>query len=286
MKNSATPKVCSPLNSHRLLLLTTGVCLSLFPAAPVEAATRYHVRPYTVVTPSAISDGLKENSATYHSLYFSDATRTVSATTDIADGSLTAYVGIDDAITGGMALAEYSETFTLRSGAGTLFEFYFDFDGQITADAKSIMEGGIYQLQIFANLAVFRAGEADWNNWHTKAYTNGEALFADSYQYSKIDTDVDIDEYISESLSYQTLLGTNFEQFHVFARIQLVVNANTPQTASIDFLNTGVLGFQGDPDVEVFSASGEFPNTAPVPEPTSVLLLVACGSALLLRRRR
>ena len=55
---------------------------------------------------------------------------------------------------------------------------------------------------------------------------------------------------------------------------------------TLDFENTGSLSFTAAPGVEVFSASGVFPDTMLIPEPSTALLLVFGSVAFVKRRRR
>lgn len=263
-----------------------AVAVAAWAIAPLHAATLYHVRPYTVITPAAITDGLIENGAKSNSLSFNDASQTARASANLATGELKAYAGITNTIAGAVALAEYSDTFEIRGGAGTTIDFDFAFDGEFEADAKSVGEQSTYQLYFTINFAVFEAGMADWDTWYDRAYTDNLALYSDTYFFDSSNPTGDQSEFFNDSFSYSASLDTNFERFQVFARIQLAVNASgSTQTAFFDFENTGTLGFTTDPSAQVFSESGVFPNTTPVPEPGSVMLAVL-GASLLVGHRR
>lgn len=267
-------------------LATVG---SLSGANILETGTIYHVRPITMAGPAGLQDGLLENAAPSKDLSFDNESTTSYARADLTTGELKAYAGITNTIGSALALAEYSETFELRHGIGTPFEFHFTFDGEAVADGKSVAGTYIYQFYFIANFAVFEAGTADWNTWYDLAYKSNEALFADSYEFRELDQDMSsesIDESINHAFSYAGVLEGDFERFQVFSRLQMVVNASSaPQTAYFDFENTGTLGFDVAPGVTVGSGSGAFPGTVLIPEPTATLLGLL-GIPIAFRRRR
>ena len=185
------------------------------------------------------------------------------------------------------AAAVMSETFTLRSGAGTNFSFNFSYHGSMDGDAKSVpADPGTYLVLANATIAVFRPGVAEWNNWAALARDTDQELFYDTDQHNVTNPSEDFSFTIDEFFRFNTILGSDFEQFQVFVSLELVISTSTPQTVTLDFANTGTLGFTAAPSVEVFSGSGVFPNTMPVPEPSVVILALLGLGALALRLRR
>lgn len=248
-------------------------CMAVFSGVLGAADTEYHVRPLINIVGQSI-DGLEENSSTANDVSFGDATRDVRASADLSTGNLRAFSNLGGSNVSAVALAEFSETFTIRNGAGTSFSFDFDFDGSIYASDEPVVEGGSSNSYFFtANLAVFPRDFADWNTWYDLAYVSNEAIFAETFSISESDIGA-VNGSISDLLSYSTTLTTDNESFHIFARIQLGSIANTYQNIELDFENTGTLGFQADPAVSVYSDSGAFPNTMPVPEPGGSSLLL------------
>lgn len=264
-------------------LLAVGV-LSGFSRAS-EGATRYHVRPYYNINTGGAIDGLIENGATSAQQGFADAARIGRVSADIDTGTLRAYNEINAPNSLVIALTEFSDTLTVRSAAGTTFAFDYSLDGLIQADKLSV-PGNHYQYDAFANLAVFPAGVADWNTWYSLATNTDSELHFETFHYGQVNPTEDVDMVVSELLSFSTIVPDDFEQYHVFVRIQLAAVVNdSPQQVLLDFENTGSLSISAAPGAEVFSDPGVFPDTLPVPEPGSLGLL-ASGALLALRRGR
>ena len=256
----------------------------------LSAGTDYHIRPYVGLVEGPI-DGIQENSATSGTEQFFDATREGYSSVDLGTGTLETLSAIDTSVLGGSAsvvgLAEFSETFTIRNAAGTSFGLGFDFDAVIEADAHSVMgDPAPYTLFFTANLAVFEPGVADWDTWFDLATNTDDELFFDTFTETYSKPDMDIDDSIGDSLSFDAVLPDNDESFHVFSRIQIGTLANTPQTAFIDASNTGVLDFSADPSATVYSASGVFPGTLPIPEPSGMVFVMLGAASLGIRRLR
>lgn len=237
-------------------------------AVPAAAAEQYHVRPYVNFGVGETIDGLNLNDLTESSQGFSDAFRTARAAVDISTGEHRAYASI----IGGnntviQAMTEFGETLVVRGAAGTDFTLDFAFEGTIVADAKSIPEGGTYQIFAIVDMAVFRPGVAAWNTWWDLANSTDQELFYDNFSLGFVNPSEDIDEIVDEVFSFTMPLTTNHERFHVFTRIQIFSAVNTPQTVILDFENTGAFGFVADPVAEVQSASGVLPGTTPIEDP-------------------
>ena len=219
---------------------------------------------------------------------FSDASRRGTAAVDLSTGKVRALAQLqmfDDGFV--QAAAVMSDTFTLRSGAGTNFSFDYSFDGGISADAKSIPEDpGTYLINVFAAIAVFRPGVAEWNNWFGLASNTDQEIFFDQFTFSIRNPSDEVDQRIDEFFSFNTTLNSDLEQFQVFITLDLVISTSTPQTVTSNFFSTGTLEFSAAPNVEVFSGSGVFPNTQPIPEPSTVVLAVLGVGLFALRRRR
>ncbi len=261
------------------------LALALIGSPSFALAQNYHIRPYVNVGSAGVIDGLKVGSDVSGTQGFSDSVHTGYATADLSTGELKTFAQISNTNGGhALALSEFSETLTVYSAGDTTFEFSFYFDGWIYGDAKSIPEGGAYQIIAVADFAVFRPGEAEWNTWWNLANA-GEALFYEHHSFSFSDPSEDFDELISAGSYFSTPLGAGREDFQIFARLQHAVLSNTPQSATLDFSNTGTLSFLADPSVTVYSASGVFPDTLPIPEP-SVAGLIGLAAVLGLRRRR
>ena len=266
------------------MIAVAGGILGLSQTASGE--TRYHVRPYYNINPGGLIDGLIENGATSAQQGFSDAARVGRVSADIDTGTLRAYNEINVPNSYVIALTEFSETFTVRGAAGTTFAFDFAVDGLIQADALSV-PGNHYTYDAWANLAVFPAGVADWNTWYNLATTTDSELHFETFHYGEVNPTEDVDLPISELLSFSTIVPDGFEQYHVFARIQLAAVVNdSPQRVLMDFENTGALSFSAAPGAEVFSDSGVFPDTLPIPEPGSLALLIAGALTTVPRRYR
>lgn len=263
--------------------------VALLTAVIPAGHAQYFVRPYLNFAGGATIDGLILNGNTSSSQFFSDASRTGSAAANLQAGELKSFAEFVN-YDGGFVIASavMGETFTLRSGMGTDFQFYYEFDGTIEANAKSIPEDpGNYLLQIDSAIAVFRPGVATWSDWYAVAANTGQELYFETFSYSIQNPLDDISESVSDYFNFFTTLESDFEQFQIFVSLNLVVSSSTPQTATLDFFNTGSLFFDVEPNVEVFSDSGVFPNTQPVPEPSSIVLaLLGLGGLAAVRFRR
>ena len=275
------------LRSKRFI--TTAIFVLLILAlGPSSFASTYFIRPFLNFSGGATIDGLKVDAETSGSQFFSDASRTGSASVNLRTGQISAFgeiVGFDDTFV--ITTAIMSDTFTLRSGAGTNFNFNFAYDGTMTADAKSIAEDpGTYLLQMSASLAIFRPGVAEWNNWFGLASNTDQEIFFENFNFTITNPMEDVFETIDDVFNFNTILASDFEQFQVFVRLETLISTRTPQTVELDFGNTGTLGFVAAPNVEVFSGSGVFPNTKPIPEPSTVLLAVLGVGLFALRRCR
>lgn len=269
------------------VIARTTLAFALISLSSTCIASDYFVRPFLNFGGGATIDGLFVNGPTFSDEFFSDASRTGSASADIETAEIKAFAEIDGLSSGFViASAVMGETFTLRSGAGTDFSFSYYFDGTVTGDAKSIPENpNAYYVEANASIAIFRPGIATWENWFGIANTTDQELYFDRFVYSLTDADQDFDESIGDYFSFQTDLASNHEEFQVFIALNLVISVSTPQFVTLDFSNTGSLFLDTQPEVEVFSASGAFPNTLPVPEPTSGALLLLGGLAVFVARR-
>jgi hypothetical protein len=245
------------------------------------------VRPYLNFSGGATIDGLRVDDERFASQSFSDASRSGSARVDLRTGqihTLGKIVNFDDTFV--ITTAIMSDTFTLRSGAGTNFNFNFAYDGIMTANAKSIAEDpGTYLLQMSASLAIFRPGVAEWNNWFGLASNTNQEIFFENFNFTITNPMEDVFETVEGLFNFNTILASDLEQFQVFVRLETLISTSTPQSAELDFGNTGTLGFVAAPGVEVFSGSGVFPNTMPIPEPSTVLLAILGLGVFALRRR-
>lgn len=248
-------------------------------------AASYYIRPYTISGPAGVIDGLDQDGAFSDSQGFSNASISNRAGVDLNNGELKAYAAINSSTGYSLALAEYSDTLTIHSSTASNFEFAFSYDGTIIGDGKSVPEGSTYQIFAYADFAIFRPGEAAWNTWYDLANA-GNALFYDFERTNLNDSLNDIDDSIGRSFSFGTTLEQGRNSYQFFARMQIGVNANTPQTVELDFENTGTFDFSGDPDVDVYSASGVLPNTLPIPEPSGAILTGLAGCLALFRRNR
>lgn len=143
----------------RCTLTLIGLIAFVLSASPaIGGGTQYHIRVFYNAGGGAVINGLSEIADTAGQQGFSDAARTGRVEADLSTGQLRTFNDVNVPVSGFLiALTEFSDTFTVRNGAGTTFGFDFDIDGSIMADALSVA-GNIYQIDMFANLAVFPAG--------------------------------------------------------------------------------------------------------------------------------
>ncbi len=262
-------------------------------------ASTYFVRPTAQFGAGELIDGYEGNGRTYKEVSYNDAARSIISSVDLRSGELKVYVEEQSAPQGAWGNAIMGETITIRNGAGTNWDFGFGMDGTFDAIGGPVAPGANQGMLMYdLAFAVYRPGQVDYSNWFGRAQTADDGIDPLFFDYIVDYIPVGGEDYydsIYESIMGSLALESDYEQFEIYAKIYAGGYTNVGgglDSYVADFSHTATIDFNFAQGVTAHSASGEFlgllndPNVVSVPEPGSLILLLAGMMGLLGIRRR